>query len=68
MMRSNIWGAFSALGFEFETRREPDWLLFDEEKLRGSAGLQELWSVAFPLDQLSGRRPNVRSGWMNKPE
>jgi hypothetical protein len=40
----NVWGAFRAFGleFEFDTRREPYRLLFDEEKLRGSAGFEEL--------------------------
>jgi hypothetical protein len=52
---SNVWGAFQALGLEFDMRREPYRLFFDEVKLRGSAGLQALWSVDFPLDQLSGR-------------
>jgi hypothetical protein len=68
MIQPNIWGAFRALGLEFDMRREPYGLLFDEEKLRGRAGCQELWSVDFPLDQLSGRRRIARFGWINKPE
>jgi hypothetical protein len=68
MVPSNVWGAFPALGLDFDTRREPSWLLFDEEKLRGRAGLQDLWSVDFPLDQLSDRRRVTRFGWINGPE
>jgi hypothetical protein len=49
-------------------RKEPWMLLFDEEKLRGSAGFQELSSVDFPLDQLSGQRRTARFRWINKPE
>jgi hypothetical protein len=41
----NVWGAFHALGLDFNTRREPYQLLFDEEKLRGRAGFRELWSA-----------------------
>jgi hypothetical protein len=44
MARSNVWGIFRAFGFEFEfdTRREPCGLLFDEVELRQSAAFQEL--------------------------
>jgi hypothetical protein len=38
---------FQPLGLEFDTRREPYRLLFDEEKLRESAGFEELGSVTF---------------------
>jgi hypothetical protein len=38
----DVWGAFRALGPESAMRRELYRLLFDEEKLRGSAGFQEL--------------------------
>jgi hypothetical protein len=48
MARSNVWGTFRALGFEFDTRRWPYELLFDEVKLRESAGFEELCSVTFP--------------------
>jgi hypothetical protein len=48
MIQLNIGSAFRALGLEFDTRREPYGLLFDEEKLRESAGFQELLSVDFP--------------------
>jgi hypothetical protein len=50
MVRSNVWGVFRALGleFEFDTRTESSGLLFDEEKLRESAGFEELCSVTFP--------------------
>jgi hypothetical protein len=68
MIWPNTWGAFRALGFEFDVRNVPYRLLFDEIKLRESAGFRELWSVDFPLDQLSGRRSIIRFGWINKPE
>jgi hypothetical protein len=48
MLQPNIWGAFRALGLELDTRRELYGLLLDEEKLRGSAGFDELCSVTFP--------------------
>jgi hypothetical protein len=50
MARPNVWGTFCALGleFEFDTRREALELLFDEIKLRESAGFEELCSVTFP--------------------
>jgi hypothetical protein len=36
------------LKFEFDTRSEPYRLLFNEEKLRESAGFREWWSIDFP--------------------
>jgi hypothetical protein len=72
MVELNIWGAFRAIGFEFEfdTEAEPYRLLFNEEKLRQSAGFRELWLIDFPLDQLSSRRQrqNARYGWINKQQ
>jgi hypothetical protein len=68
MMQPNLEGGFRAFGLEFDTRRGPYRLLFDEGKLRGSAGFRELWSVDFPLDQLSGQRHITRFGWINMPE
>jgi hypothetical protein len=65
---SNVWGAFDALGLDFDTRREPFRLLFDEEKLRGRAGVQGLWSLDFPLDEVSDRRRVAQFGWINGPE
>jgi hypothetical protein len=47
MARPNVWGIFHALAFEFDTRREPYELLFDEVKFIESAGFEELCSVAF---------------------
>jgi hypothetical protein len=44
----NGWRAFHALEFDFEMRREPRRCLFDEEKLRGSAGFRERRSLDFP--------------------
>jgi hypothetical protein len=54
MVEPDRWGAFEALEFEFEfdATREPYRLLFNEEKLRESAGFRELWSIDLPLDQL----------------
>jgi hypothetical protein len=50
MARPNVCGKFRALGFgfEFDTRRDPYELLFDEIKLRASASFEELCSVTFP--------------------
>jgi hypothetical protein len=48
MARPNVFGTFRALGFEFDTKRDPYELLFDERKLRESAGFEELCSVTFP--------------------
>jgi hypothetical protein len=64
----NVWRAFQALGLDFATRREPYRLLFDGDKPRGSAGVPELWSVHFSMDQLSNRRRAARVGWINKGE
>jgi hypothetical protein len=63
-------GAFRGFGFQFEfdTRSEPHRLLFDEKKLRGSAGFQELWSIDFPLDPLSRRRCTARFGCIIRPK
>jgi hypothetical protein len=70
MVEPKIWGAFQALGFEFEfdTTSKPYRLLFNEEKLRESAGFRELWSIDFPLDQVSTRRRAAKFGWINRPE
>jgi hypothetical protein len=68
MVPSNVWGAFHALGINYDTRREPSRLLFDEGKLRGSGGFQELWSHDFLLDQLSDRRRAARFGWVKGSE
>jgi hypothetical protein len=74
MVSSNVWRAFRAFGLEFEfesefdTRSGPSGLLFDEVKLRETAGLEELWSVDFPLEQRSGGRLAALFGWINKPE
>jgi hypothetical protein len=48
MARPNVWGTFWALGLEFDTSGEPHELLFDEVKLRESAGFEELCPVTFP--------------------
>jgi hypothetical protein len=38
----NVWGAFYALGLDFDTKDEPYRVLFNEKKLRESAGFREL--------------------------
>jgi hypothetical protein len=48
MIQLSKWGVFQALGLEFDKRREPYELLFDEAKLRESAGVEELCLVTFP--------------------
>jgi hypothetical protein len=47
MVRPNVWGTFCALGFEFDTSKEPYELLFEEVKLMESAGFAELCSMTF---------------------
>jgi hypothetical protein len=66
MVEPNRWGAFWAIGFEFDTEAGLYQLLFNEEKLRQSEGFRELWSLGFPLDQLSSLRHNARFNWINK--
>jgi hypothetical protein len=68
MARTNVWGTFRALAVEFDRRRELCWLLFDEVRMRKSAGFDELWSVDFRLDQVSGRRRTTRFRSSNKAE
>jgi hypothetical protein len=68
MILPNIWGVFRALELDFDVRNVPDRLLFNEIKLRESAGFQELWYIDFPLDQLSGRQRTAGFGWIDKPE
>jgi hypothetical protein len=68
MVPSNVWGAFHALGLDYDTKREPSRLLFNEEKLRGSGGFRSLWPLDSPLDQLSDRRRAARFRWINGPE
>jgi hypothetical protein len=67
MVEVNIWGAFQHPGFEFDVNVEPYRLRFDEEKLGGSPAFQEIWSLDFPLANLSIRRQQTRFGWINKP-
>jgi hypothetical protein len=67
MVEPNIWAAFQAIGFEYDTAAEPYRLLFNGEKLRESKGFQELWMIHFPLDQLSVRQHAVNFGWINQP-
>jgi hypothetical protein len=52
MVPVDMWGAFQALGLEFELdpRSEPYRLLFDEESPTGSAASRQVWSVDLPLD------------------
>jgi hypothetical protein len=68
IVESNIWVAFRAIGFEFDTEVEPYRLLFNEEKLRQNEGFRELWPLDFSLDQLSSRRQrqNARFGRTKK--
>jgi hypothetical protein len=68
MARHNVWGTFCALAFEFDMRRDPHGFLFDEGKLSGSARFEELWSLPFLPDQLSGRRRIAGFDRIKKPE
>jgi hypothetical protein len=42
MIEVNIWGAFTAIGFSYDSMETPCRSLFDEEKLRQSRGFVEL--------------------------
>jgi hypothetical protein len=53
MIEADIWVAFQAVGFGFDTPAEPPWILFHAEKLRTSPGFREIWSFAFPMEKLS---------------
>jgi hypothetical protein len=68
MIMSNIRRAFQALGFEYDQRTEPYRLLFNEKKLRESAGFRMFWSHDFLLDGLSTRRRAAQFDWINRPE
>jgi hypothetical protein len=68
MIEPNIWDAFHEAGFEFETRTELYRLVFHEEKLRKTPGLQEIWSLDFPREKLSRRRHAAKFGWIKQVE
>jgi hypothetical protein len=68
MVEPNIWAAFQAIGFEYDTVAEPYRLLFNKEKLRESKGFQEPWMIDFPLNQLSALLCAANFGWINQPE
>jgi hypothetical protein len=53
MVESNIWRGFWTLAIEFDRKTEPYWPLFSKKKLRESAGVREMSSIDFVLDQLS---------------
>jgi hypothetical protein len=65
MVQPNLGRVFSALDLTFALRGYSDWLLFDDEKLRGKVGIRELSYIGFPSDQLSRRRRTARFGWIN---
>jgi hypothetical protein len=61
MVDLNIYRAFRAIGFEFDTEAERYRFLFNEEKLRQSEGFRELWSIDFPWIncRVGGRMPDL---------
>jgi hypothetical protein len=61
----NIWGAFHPLDFELDTTSEPYRLLLSEEKLRESAGSQELWSICPPWFNCVGNSTACCSIWLD---
>jgi hypothetical protein len=67
MIEVNIWGAFQRAGFEFDVSVKSYRLRFDDDKLRVRQAFQEIWSLDFPLENLSIRRQQTRFGWVNKP-
>jgi hypothetical protein len=68
MVEVNIWEAIAAIGFTHDIEQPPYGLLFDEEKFRQSRGFVELSERNAPLENLSKRRRESKSGWINKPE
>jgi hypothetical protein len=48
MIKVNIWGAFSAIGFSYDISRDPYELLFDEEKFQQNRGFVRLWEGDVP--------------------
>jgi hypothetical protein len=51
----NIWKAFEVLGLTYDIEQIPCGLVFDEEKLRQSPGLVELWERNMHLESLFRR-------------
>jgi hypothetical protein len=68
MTDANIWGAFRGIGLSYGLVYGVHRVSFNEITLRESNGFRELWDVDFPLGNLSSRRRNARSDWINKPE
>jgi hypothetical protein len=68
LVPDNVRNAFKVLGFEFNIAKSPYTLLLWEEKLRGTQGFREIWDADYPLDQLSKRRREARSGWIHQDE
>jgi hypothetical protein len=63
-----LYGSLSGTWTQIRRGIEPYSVLLDEEKMIGSAGVEDPWSVDFPFDQILGRRRIMRSGWINKPD
>jgi hypothetical protein len=62
MVKVNIWGAFSAIGFSHDITQDLYGLLFEKEKVRQSRGSMELWERDTPLQSLSTRRQQAKFG------
>jgi hypothetical protein len=60
MIEINISGAFAAIGFTHDIEQSPAGLLFDEEKLRQSRGVMELWerryAIGEPVETVAKRK------------
>jgi hypothetical protein len=65
---NNVRNAFKMLGFEFNITKSPYTPLLQEEKLRGSQGVREIWDADDLLNRLSKRRREARYGWINQDE
>jgi hypothetical protein len=68
IVKVNISGTFSAIGFSYDITQNPYGLLFDEEKFQQSRGFLELWALDKSLESLSTRRRQTKFGWINKPD
>lgn len=66
LVEDNVRSAFMQIGLQYEIERCPYVLLFDEQKLRQSAGFTSLWQRDYPLESLSQRRRNSPFGWVNE--
>jgi hypothetical protein len=61
MVQSSVWGAFLALGVDFEMKREPDQLLFDERQPIEAQASGSCDPLTFPWTSYRADRVLLRS-------